>query len=297
LTTIYIFGFQYSAPPVGPAYVPQSNRPVQIQGGYQDRPIQGGYQDPVSTIRPFQPDVGGYPSKPSSSYGQQPQYQQKPEESYAYYYQHYPGQAHSHQQGPSQSYGTGSTGISGLWQGEGDGGSDLFGGFGDLGGLGGAGGAGLAGIKGLGVLGLAALAKGFLAIKPLLIIGGLLLLTLPLLILFLPIPIITLAPPAAGGRTARSGPGISAALSSAMTSLSEKVLNSEECLERVLCKMPVVVPTKFQTQAKSLWTEYGPKFVKQPRVQRGLTAYFDSTETKHRAFKCNQKFKCTNKFF
>jgi hypothetical protein len=138
------------------------------------------------------------------------------------------------------------------------------------------------------------LAKGALALKPFLIFGLLLLVLLPLLILFLPIPIITIPTP--GGREGREGRGHQ--LASAVSSLTQKVLGSEECLERILCKIPPV-PKKFQGQAKGLWEEYGPKVIQSPRITRGLDAYFNSTdvEAKHRAFKCNQQFKCSNKFF
>lgn len=209
-------------------------------------------------------------------------HQPKPDETYAYYYQHYP--ASSHQYGaPSQSYGGGSGGLL-----DGDffsSGSSLD--PGEAGALGGVAGLGVLAIKGL-----AAVAKGALLVKPLLIFGLLLLLLLPLLILFLPIPIITIptTPTVREGRARQ--------LASAVTSLTQKVLGSEECLERILCKIPPV-PTKFQGQARELWKKYGPKVAKFPRIANGLHAYFESTdmEKKHRAAKCNEQFKCSNKFF
>ncbi|CAL8110806.1 unnamed protein product [Orchesella dallaii] len=205
--------------------------------------------------------------------------------SYTYYYQHYPS---------STTQGGG-----GGWSGS-DGGSD-GGIFGDLGHLqlpslgGGFGGSGLGGglgglggLKGLGVLGV--IAKGILAVKPFLILGLLILIALPILFLLLPIPIVTIT-----GQAGQVRSGRSSQIATYLTQLSGKVLNSEECLERIICKLPQA-PEKYQTRAKLIWDEYGMKLVKNERVSRGLEAYFEGSSQKNKNLKCNQKFKCSNKY-
>lgn len=80
-----------------------------------------------------------------------------------------------------------------------------------------------------------------------------------------------------------------------LTDLSQRVLTSEECLERFLCKLPKA-PEPYQKKARSLWDSYGGAVVKNSRVARGIEAYFDSAKEKNRVFKCNQRFQCSNKF-
>ncbi|CAG7823969.1 unnamed protein product [Allacma fusca] len=191
--------------------------------------------------------------------------------SYTYHYQHYPSPSRPH--------------VS-----PGDEGS-IFDGLGDV---------GLPALGGLGgVGGLLAIGKGLLALKPLLLLGLLLLLGIPLLLLFLPIPIITVSnlPGLSSGTepTSRVRQYGQSMLSSYISQISDRVLNSEECLERLICKMPQV-PGKFQGKAKILWEQYGKKFFSSHRVQRALNAYFDEVSGRSRISKCNQKFKCSNKF-
>ena len=139
---------------------------------------------------------------------------------------------------------------------------------------------------------VAAIAKGILAVKPFLILGLLILIAIPVLLLLLPIPIITIT-----GQPAlvRAGRSTSSQLTSYLTQLSGKVLNSEECLERIICKLPQP-PEKYQTKAKLIWDEYGSRMVTSPRVSRGLNAYFEGSSQKNRNLKCNQRFKCSNKY-
>lgn len=158
-------------------------------------------------------------------------------------------------------------------------------------GLGGAGGGGLAGLGGVGALKVVkAIAKGILVVKPFLILGLLLLIALPVLFLLLPIPIITITGQPSVLRSARSSQ-----IASYLTQLSGKVLNAEECLERVICKLPQA-PEKYQTRAKLMWDEYGSKVLKNERVSRGLNAYFETPSQKNKNLKCNQRFKCSNKY-
>lgn len=80
-----------------------------------------------------------------------------------------------------------------------------------------------------------------------------------------------------------------------LTELSGKVLNSEECLERIICKLPHA-PEKYQSRVKLVWDEYGSKMVANERVSRGLNAYFETSSQKNKSLKCNQRFKCSNKY-
>lgn len=201
--------------------------------------------------------------------------------SYTYYYQHYP---HS-------SSAVGGHG----WQG-GVGGDEggYFPGFGGLDFPGFGGNQGVLGVGGLKVLKvLKIIAKGILVVKPFLILGLLLLIAIPVLLLLLPIPIITIT-----GQPTTFRSGKSAQLTSYLTQLTGKVLNAEECLERVICKLPQP-PEKYQTKAKLIWDQYGSRIVTHPRMSRGLNAYFDSsseTAKQNRNLKCDQKFKCSNKY-
>lgn len=130
-----------------------------------------------------------------------------------------------------------------------------------------------------------------MAIKPFLILGLLLLIALPILLLFLPIPIITVT----GNTGVGAGRSKDPSVISYLADLSQRVLTSEECLERFICKLPKA-PEPYQKQAKQLWDSYGETVIKSHRLSRGLGAYFDTNKEKNRVFKCNQRFQCSNKF-
>ena len=147
------------------------------------------------------------------------------------------------------------------------------------------------------------MAKGILAIKPLLIIGLLLLLAVPLLLFFLPIPIITVSnlpglmatSTGDGNNGQRQYPTAPSMFSSYLSSITERVLSSDECLERIICKLPQA-PHKFQGKAKIFWETYGKKYFSNARIHRAMNAYFEESTGRSRINKCNQKFKCAHKF-
>ena len=109
---------------------------------------------------------------------------------------------------------------------------DGLGGLGGLGGL--AGLLGVKGLKGFGGLGLLALLK---ILKPLLLPLLLpFLLLLPLLLLFIPIPVITIPT----GRSIDAGPNLGRSISDKMYAtvrMAEDVLSSDRCIERVACEI------------------------------------------------------------
>lgn len=134
------------------------------------------------------------------------------------------------------------------------------------------------------------IAKGILLVKPFLILGLLILIAIPVIALLVPLPIITITGQPSVFRSARSSQ-----LATYLTQLSGKVLNAEECLERIICKLPHA-PEKYQTKAKLIWDEYGNKMVSNERVSRGLNAYFETNSQKNKNLKCDQRFKCSNKY-
>lgn len=224
-------------------------------GYYADHPPQQG-----THLTPTAPLDGYAPGTPGGNpHGPQ----------YTYYYQHYPGNSNQGWVGgdePNHGGFLGDFGLPGL-------------------GVGG----GIAGAKAIKVIAVA-IAKGILTIKPFLIIGLLLLIAVPVLLLLLPIPIITITGQPAVLRSARSSP-----ITSYITELSGKVLNAEECLERIICKLPQA-PEKYQSKAKIIWNEYGSKLVTNSRVARGVNAYFETASQKNKNLKCDQRFKCSNKY-
>jgi len=250
----------FAAPSFGPsAFSGAASNPSAASYGAPD----ASYGPPSGGVHGG--NTGGYPAAPQGNH----------ENAYTYYYQHYPaGNRPGH-------------GIS-------PGDESIFDGLGD--------GFGLAGLGGLGGLGgVLAVAKGLIALKPLLLIGLALLLAIPILLFFLPIPIITVSNlPSLGGSggdgNASRQYGPQGMFSTYLSTISDRVLNSEECLERIICKLPQA-PNKFQGKAKILWETYGKKYFTNMRLHRAMNAYFDESAGRSRISKCNQKFKCSNKFF
>jgi len=165
-----------------------------------------------------------------------------------------------------------------LGYGDEDGAGGIGGGLGGIGGLGGL--AGILGIKGIKGLGLLGILKAGLPLFGLLLPG---LLLLPLIFLFLPVPVITI-PSNPPGRSLSSGFRFGD-MGAKVSQLARSVLESEKCVERMSCEISRVSRgTVFDKTLKRMLSKFETNLPKP--LLRMARAYLD--QSSH----CNKKYAC-----